>query len=268
MTVAQLGQPVEDLNVAEVVDGGHESGGPGVAVGPRMSFAPATQSDTAPAVMVDPPWLAVVHPVGELGMSGRFMPGSLVLGKEFLVAKAGEHLNVIVWDYRTYYKEYLTTDQRKAGLKPRVFLTAAEARAAGLTTEIDPATRALPTAPMGMTWLALVEKPKDLLCDLFFIEVAGRRYAPAYIGLDKSAFLSVKNAFFMAAQFTTKSFGGIRAMRWDLWTRIYEAKSGNKAWVPSIKPVGIMPEDERRAFGSAASIAAGSAKGGGEEPQP
>lgn len=248
-------KPVENTEVLDQVDQ-HEHTEER-AVTQRMGFG-VTQTD-APAmpVVVDPPWLTIVHPVGELGMSGQFLPGSLVLGKEFLIAKAGEHLQTIVWEYRTFFKEYLTPDQRKDGLRPRTFMTAAEAHANGLTTETNPITRALPTCPMAMTWVLLIEKPAGAMCDLFFLEIAGKQYAPALFGIDKSAFISVKNSFFMAAQFTTKPFGGIRAMKWDLWTRLYEAKTGNKTWVPSIKALGIMPEAERMAFRDAASVFGG-----------
>lgn len=258
MTVAGEGRPIEDTSVNAQVDGAHEE----KHVVPRMGFGVATQEDVANIpVAIDPPWLSIVHPVGDLGMSGKFLPGSLILGKEYLVAKAGEKLRCVVWDYRTYFKEYLTKEQRDNRVQPRTFLTAAEAHAAGLTTETNPITRALPTAPMAMTWVMLIEKPEGLACDLFCVDIAGKTYAPALFGVDKSAFLSVKNAFFMAAQFTTKPFGGVRAMRWELWTRVYEAKTGNKAWVPSIKPVGIMPEDERKAFVTAASAFGGKPAG-------
>lgn len=260
MAVAAEGRPVEDPSVSAQVDGGSEERHPA----PRMGFGVATQEDVAQIpVAVDPPWLTIIHPISELGMSGKFIPGSLVLGKEYLVAKAGEHITCVVWDYRTYFKEYLNQEQRNAKQRPRTFFTAAEAHAAGLTTETNPITRALPTAPMAMTWVMLIEKPAGLACDLFCVDVAGKSYAPALFGVDKSAFLSVKNPFFMAAQFTTKPFGGVKAMRWDLWTRIYEAKTGNKTWVPSLRPVGIMPEDERKAFSETASAFGG--KPAGEE---
>lgn len=250
-------RPVENPEVVNEVNGypGEES----TALTPRIGFGVAAPEDTQHApVAIDPPWLSIVHPVGTLGMSGKFLPGSLVLGKEYLVAKANEHLKIVVWDYITYFKEYLSIEQRQAGnTQARTFLTEAEAHKAGLTTVTNPVTRALPTAPMAMTWVVLIEQPKDLLCDLFFLEIAGKRYAPAKMGLDKSAFVSVKNSFFMAAQFTTRAFGGIKAMRWDLWTRLYEARTGNKTWVPSITPLGIMPEEERKAFQEAASAFGG-----------
>lgn len=267
MAVAKDGnRPPEDASVNAQVDGhGHEAETE-VLPSPRIGFGVTTQQETHQLpVAVDPPWLAIVHPVGTLGESGKFLPGSLVLGKEYLVAKAGEHLSVVVWDYITFFKEYLTAANRTPGVLPRTFLSAAEAHKAGLTTETNPVTRALPTAPMAMTWVVLIEKPKDLMCDLFFLGVGGKQYAPAKMGIDKSAFLSVKNSFFMAAQYTTKAFGGIRAMKWDLWTRQYEARTGNKTWVPSIAPLGIMKEDERKAFAAAEAMFGGAPQGDAQE---
>lgn len=256
MATAVQGQaPVEDVEVLKQMN--HEGEETSVV---KLGFGVATTNDVAPVpIPINPPFLQVVHGVGALAQTGLFTPGSLVLAKENLVTKAGPENKIvcIVWDYRMYYKEYLTKEQFAAGNKSRIFQTVAEVRQAGLTTERNPMTGEMPSCPPAMTWLMLLEKPKDLMCDLFFLDVNGKKYAPALFGVDKSAFISVRDTFALAANYTSKP-RGIRSIEWDLWTRPYKAKTGNITWVPSIKMRRALPDDELKAILEAARALGGS----------
>jgi len=257
MTVAKAGQaPTHDPSVNNQVDGTLPDE---TAPATIPQFSVATAADVQPiAIPITPPWLAIVHPTGDLATSGKFMQGSLVLGKEYLIAKAGEPLKMIIWSYQVYFKEYISSADWTAGKRPRVFMSEADAHAAGLTTRPDLVTRTLPSCPMAMSWLMLVEKPESVLCDYFFLDVNGKKYAPAVMGIEKTAFTSVKNNF-QLANLATRPHGGIKAMLWEMKTQTYTAKTGNKSWVPAIKGLRIMPGTEIQEFVKAAALLAGDA---------
>lgn len=199
------------------------------------------------------PYLGITHGVGGL-MEAGFNPGDLVLGKEHLIyspAKAGKPgspaLEIVVLSYRQYWKQYMTKEAFEAKELPKVFATAKEAQDAGFTTDRDPVTRAMPTAPAAMNWLILIAKPADIKCDMFCLEALGKMWAPAYFILEKSAYLNVKDSFGLAARFTSKP-RGIHTIVWDLVTRQREAKTGNITWVPAVRQNRILNDEDAKAL--------------------
>lgn len=251
MTVAKTGElPPQDQSVNDVVDGRV----PETQVAPRLGFAVATQDDVADIpVPISPPWLQIAHGISDLCTKLGFPAGALVLAKQHVLTlpqtpdRPAGVLKCIIWGDEMYYKEYKYTP----GVQPKVFKTAKEAQAAGFTTEYSPVT-GMPSCPPAMTWLMLIEQPKDLLCDMFFLEIRGRKYATCFFGIDKMAFGAVKDIYF-----TTKRFGtagrGIKSIEWELKTRIKPTKSGeHEAFVPQIKKSRVLPEDELQEFIAAA----------------
>jgi hypothetical protein len=250
MATAQEGQvPQHDPNAEKTVDAageGHETH----AVAPRLGFgnaAVATQGDVEQMPLpLTPPWMKIVHGVGKASKLG-FAPGSLILGKEpdsVLIAKPktenynGDSLKIIVWAYDTFFKEYAYIEGQQA----KRFKTAAEAHAAGFTTLRNAATGAMPTAPLAMTWLVLVEQPKDLMCERFLLEVGEKKYAPCFFEVDKKAFRAVYDNFNLMV-FATKKTRGIKSVEWELRTRVVPGK-GDGTWVPTIRKLRIIPDAE------------------------
>jgi hypothetical protein len=193
------------------------------------------------------PWLGICQGVGGLANSGKYRPGDLVLAKDHLLAHAGEPLRAIVWQFKEYYKEYMP--KYVPGVIAKTFWSPAEAHAAGFTTERDPITNALPTAPIAMLWFLLIEKPKDLLCELFCIREGDREYAPAKMAVERSAYYSVSQTFGTAARWTCKE-RGIGSAVWGLSTVTYKARTGNVTWVPKITLVEHMPDNRLKALKS------------------
>ena len=204
----------------------------------EMRYDLATKQDTAGLPMnLRPPTLQIAHGVGNLAKSGNFIPGSLVLGGDVMVAKPREVLGLIVWKFRPYFKEYLSKDQATTGVRPREFDTAEEANAAGLTTTFDPVTRQPPQAAKAMEWRALVEKPEGLSCDQYFcIDAAGKKWAPVTMFVDKGTYRNVEQKFYFAVAYTAAK-RGIHTAVWSLSTLMNQPKNGSPAyWSLQIAP--------------------------------
>jgi hypothetical protein len=248
--------PAEDTTVNDQVDGAPETG---VSTRMTLDLTAHDEGDQIP-VAITPPYLQIAHGISDLCNKMGFAPGSLVLGKENVIAQpagpkcpAGEALKVIVLKYQTYYKEY----EYHKGVPSKTFNTAAEAHAAGFTTEYNAVTGQQPSCPPAMTWLMLIEKPKDLLCELFFLDVMGKQYAPCFFGVDKMAFRAVKDTFFLNAKIAAAG-RGIRSLEWELKTRIQTVRSTQKdAWVPAIRRLRAIPEAELQEIVKAAALLAG-----------
>lgn len=239
MTKANLDtseQPLEaDAEVLKQMQGKET---PAADPGASMTYALATQGDTADLpVNIKPPTLQIAHGVGNLAKSGQFIPGSLVLGGDVMVAKPRENLGLIVWRFRPYLKEYLTKEQSAAGIRPREFNTVEEAQAAGLTTGFDPVTKAPPQAAKAMEWRALIEKPADLACEQYFcIEAAGRKWAPVTMYVDKGTYRNIEQKFFFAVLYTAAK-RGIHTAQWTMSTTMITPKNGSPAyWSFTISP--------------------------------
>lgn len=261
---AQPGQtPTHDPAAEAVVD--HPEGAE-TRVSTRLGFG--TQAVTAPGdtspvmpLPMSPPWMKIVHGVGKASKLG-FAPGTLIIGKEpdsTPIAQpkteryAGDALKIIIWDYEYFFKQYAYTE----GQVGKRFKTKAEAEAAGFTTERNPVTGELPTAPLAMTWLLLVEKPKDLICERFFLEVGDKAYAPCFFELDKKGFRAVHDSFQLMVFATKKTPGGLKAVEWELRTRVAPATKGDGVCVPQIRKIRIIPAEELTRIVEATAMLAG-----------
>lgn len=240
-----------DPAVLEAMDAGDDA--PITALTTRPVYGVDTLREPAFTEQINLPWLAVAHGVGGLSRAG-FSPGDLVLGKEYCVYSPARpmakpptpetaKLAIIVLTHRLYWKQYMSQAEHAAKITPQVFTNLRDAHKAGFTTAWDPVTQKPPTAPPAMTWQMLIEKPSDLNCEMFCIEVNGKLYAPAYMSLDKGAYLSVKDQFGLAVNYTCIK-RGIDCAKWELATRVRTAKTGNETWVPYIRGQGYLTEDE------------------------
>ena len=206
--------------------------GPGTSIVTRPSLAIGSpQQDLSDQLR--PPILQIVHATG--GLSKQFNPGDMVLDKTHLVIPKGKSTKMIVLAYTKYFKEYCSPELWNAGDRNmKVFATAEEAHAAGMSTENNNLTGEKAKAPMCMQWAGLLEKPADLVCEAFCIAANGKVYSPFLMYLERSAWWAVSKPFSMAAQFSCRE-RGIHTAVWDLKIGIYHAKaSGNDSWVPNI----------------------------------
>lgn len=250
MAEAKVGEvPQHDAAAENTVTHGNE--GQETRVTTRLGFGNAgtavtTAPGEAPPLPLIPPWMKIVHGVGKASKLG-FAPGSLILGREpdsTLIAKPktenfpGDTLKVIVWSFEQFFKEYAYIEGQPA----KRFASEAEAQAAGFTTRRNEVTGAMPTAAPAMTWLMLIEKPKDLMCERFFLEVGDKAYAPCYFEVDKKAYRAVQENFNLM-YFSTRKANGIKSVEWELRTRIVPGK-GDGIWVPAIKKLRILPDTE------------------------
>ena len=181
----------------------------------------------APSVTVMPSrWLEICHGNGELAKSGLYPAGALVLGREFMVAKAKTPLRCLIIGYRHTFREY----RFQQGVQPQEFATAAEAIKAGFT--VEKVGDVLPTAPECITLRVLIEKPsKDLFCPAFCMRVGDRDYASAFVRLEKSSMRrSGKRVDEMIAY---AKLNGIQLpqVEWTLMSDVYKAQSGHEPWV-------------------------------------
>lgn len=190
------------------------------------------------------PYLQITHGVGKLAEAG-FIPGELVLKDTVLYSPPNPRkpadpvdkpLNIIILNFKQYYKEYVAGSDYDDGKMPKVFATAAEAQAAGFTTDWVNGVAA--TAPAAMRWLILIEQPEKagVAPDYFCIPALGKLWAPAYMNLEKSSYRAVKDTFGLSVRVTKTSGRGIHSIMWNLATRQQKAKTtGNTTWVPDFK---------------------------------
>jgi hypothetical protein len=212
-----------------------------VAVRPELGIG--NTSDQTFSGNISLPYLGITHGVGKLAESGNFKGGDLVLGGEdgALICSVGESVNMVIVSYREFWKEYVDSARWTAGDRPQVFSSEQDAIDAGFTTKYDPVTRQLPTAPLGMTWLMLIEKPEEIESAYFCIGANDKQYAPAYFAVEKGAYMSVKDPFGMAVRFQPRP---LETIVWDLSVGQRTAKSGNKSWVPKIKIAAHLSDEQ------------------------
>lgn len=181
------------------------------------------------------PRLQMAYGVG--GLAEKFVPGDLVINGEYLIAHKGEKITVVVLGASLYWKEYLSQEAFKAQMKPRIFMTDREVRAAGGTTEW--ANGVGPTFSRAGTFRLLIEKPEKLECELFGITLDGKQYAPAEWHLDKGAYASVGPEITSSLAMALKPHGSddgtrLKYGRWNLYTEIVK-KPTTTTPVPRIR---------------------------------
>lgn len=211
---------------------------PAIRRGAGALAAPVAELDTTG---IQPPWLSIVHGVGKLAQAG-YNPGSLVLGGEHVLAEKNTPINLTVLRYQQYWKQYLSNEDFSAGLRPRLFANAEEAKKAGLRVEWE--NNMGPEASPAMDWLLLIEKPKDLICGLFGINILDKEYAVALMTVDKQAYTAVASTFVNAVRFALKE-RGVYSANWALSTIIKKSQRNpaHSAWIPQLKLAGYHTEE-------------------------
>jgi hypothetical protein len=230
-------------------DGQHEVGETSLITQP--SFAPSKPGTQLFVGRISLPILQIAHGVGKLNTQYGHTPGDVVLDNETVLYvpprianknKGTAPLRFIIVNWTPYFKEY----KAQEGQNPRAFRTAAEARAAGLTTERDEVTGALPSAPPAMSWSMLIEKPEGMMSSHFCIVdgVDGKEYAPARMFVERSAYLAVSSDFGKANNFVCRA-RGINSVVWEMTTKTRRAKTtNNETWVPAIRIVEHLTEEK------------------------
>jgi hypothetical protein len=182
----------------------------------RESTAVGAVTGDVSAKDIPMPLLSVVYGVGELAT--KFSPGDLVLDREHLLVKKTEPLTAILVSAEIYWKEYLDQAAYAASMVPRIFRTEEEVTAVGGSTVFGP-NGERPTFKRAMSLKMLLEKPSNLECYLFNIDLLGSRG----VGLE-----IIKQSSFALKQ------RGLLAGRWQI-TTAYEEIGANKVISPSIK---------------------------------
>src|SRR3990167_2978388 len=182
------------------------------------------------------PRLQIVYQMG-WGATSPFVPGSLVLNQEDLVAAKGEVIKLTVVDFFQYWKEWLPSEIAKTGQHPETFKTEADAIAAGFATQYNPAGRIGKQAAAAMDLKVLIEKPEKVVSNYFGLEIEGKFYAPARWTVDKMAYKPVGPAIIYNYKTTLKT-RGIASGIWSVHTEIVPPKNGTTYTNPVCKLSG------------------------------
>lgn len=199
---------------------------------PAASLAMGEVSGEITAEDIGMPKLAIAYGVGKL--SEKFNPGDVILSDDSRLVGKGEPLNFVVVGLHQYWKEYLSNELYQSGARPRTFETEAEVWKAGGTTAWVGDDK--PSFSKAMDLKLLVERPKDLICGLFGIELGGKVFAPAIWYLDKSGYKRVSKVVLGAASFSLKT-RGITSGIFELKTANVKV-NGNNIIVPEVRLVG------------------------------
>jgi hypothetical protein len=190
------------------------------------------------------PYLSIAYGVGKL--SEKFNPGDLVVGKEHLIASKGQRVKIVILSDVKYYKERLTQEDYRNGVRPQTFLTSEEVKKVGGTLDWldgENGRRVPPTYGPAMDMKILIQKPEDLEQSIFGVELDNDFYAPAYFSVDKSAYTRVGKEV-QTAKSLSLSNCGILGGVWELWTESQMIGS-NPTVVPMIKLVSRTSDEFR-----------------------
>jgi len=184
------------------------------------------------------PRLDMVHGVGEL--SKTFNPGDLVYNECLVLAEKGTPIFLSVLSGRKYYRESLPYDPDREEM-PRLFGSAAEAEAAGLSTSWQD--NRPPDVDKVAEFRIVIEAPEGLDTSAFplGIEADGKEYffAPAVWRVSRTAYGPVARQVFSAAALTLKNC--LPAGRWKLNT-VREERNGNVITLPVFRQSGRYPD--------------------------
>ena len=183
------------------------------------------------------PRLEMVHGVGKLAQ--QFNAGSLVLGKEDLLAERGKPIYLVILSAFQYWKEWFTTGFVAGGPLPRVFQNSGQVLAAGGT--VDWVNGAKPTFSRAMDLKLLIEKPDNVTSQRFGLMFGGKEYAPAIWSVDKMAYKRVGEPVLMASAISLKTRGMLSG-RWSLTANV-EVKGANTFTMPTLRLVGANNEE-------------------------
>lgn len=191
------------------------------------------------------PRLQMAYGVG--GLSENFNPGDLVLGGEYLLAKKGEPLRIVLLNVKKYYKQYLTREDYDAGVIPATYNSESEVLQNGGTTRWINGVG--PSFTSAMNLKILIEKPEDLICGLFGIDLGGGKvYAPAVWDVDKSAYARVGPAVLTSINFALRERGMLSGV-FEVSSRT-DKINGNMTPVPTIRLVDHLSDEEIEAIKS------------------
>jgi hypothetical protein len=184
------------------------------------------------------PRLKITYGVGAL--AENFTPGDIVLADDNCLAHKEEDIDVIFLNVTQYWKEYLSNDDFKAGIRPRTFMSAAEVHNAGGSTKWINGVG--PSFMRAMCLKMLIKKPDDLVCGLFGIPIDGAEYAVAVWDIDKSAYKSAGPVILSASQFSLRE-RGLLAGKFTMHTHMDKKKTGNIVPIPMIKLAGYNSDE-------------------------
>lgn len=201
------------------------------------------ESDLGSADQIRIPWINIAHGVGGLFNAG-FTPGDIVLDKEHCLAKVEDPLYVIILKSKEYLKETLSNDEFKSGIRPKMFSTFDEARAAGYSTDWtndERGNRVPPQVRPAANYMMLIRKPNDLDLPMHFnIVIDSHEWALAQFSVDKSAFNRVNKPLRSAIAFALKNAGLTRGL-FKLWTQ-KEIIQSNGIIVPRLELDSVLEE--------------------------
>lgn len=233
MDVNPMGGAPDEAVLREVMDEADPAAS--AALTTRTPFALGAMVGDVSAQDIQYPRLQIAYGVG--GLAERsFNPGDVVLDKEHLLVRKDEGLGIIVVATSVYWKEYVSSEQWNAGVKPRVYPTEEAVLAVGGTTQWVPG-QPPPTFSRAMDMRLLIEKPKDCACSLFALDLAGQSYAPAQWSVDKTAYRKSAQPIVNALGLALKT-RGLLAGRWELRTTM-ERVSGKPTIVPQMRLIGF-----------------------------
>lgn len=146
------------------------------------------------------------------------------------VADPGKRFSFIPFSVSHCWRE---TVEYGSGAVPRVFATKAEADAAGMITDFQPAGsgKMRNCTPVYCLWV-LIEAPEGVKDDgFFYLNLDGKLYAPAELYVDKyTSYVSMKTTLQSAAQILSAKFGcppdkvDVSAITLSARTEFYEKK--------------------------------------------
>lgn len=176
------------------------------------------------------PRFSVVQKSGEL--SDEFTPGEFVISKEFVFGAHDKPVNLIALQIQKRYQEFLPYGSQQI---PRLFSTAAEVAAAGLSLEWGAKNRASEILNI-LFWIPQpVEGEGD---HVFLIEGPKGRGVVAGYTAARTAYGTVGKTLIQAKRtFCAPEKGGMVAMEWQLSATL-EKKDMNSWYLPRLKPVG------------------------------
>lgn len=232
---ANRGEAVPDQ---EVLDGLDNGPGSAVARVDTNSAALGGFSGDTEDISIKLPFVQVASGMGKLD---RFVKGSVVIGGESLVAGPGEPVLITILSAQSFWKEYVTADVWSVDTIPATYATKADVLAAGGTTEW--VNGKPPTFKMAGMLRVLVAKPAGVEGGIFGVPVGAITYAPAQLGVDKSAAQEVLPVVKRDMAFSLRE-RGLFAGIYELRTRALKFANGHTAWVPAIKLVGYHTDAE------------------------
>jgi len=182
------------------------------------------------------PRLQITYGVGNLAKT--FAPGDIVYGGDNLLAHKQEKLTIVIFKAVEYWREYMDSAAYDAGLRPRNFATEAEANANGGITKWPPrgSDGPKPNFSPAMDISMLIEKPANIVCGLFGIEIENKEYGVAIWTVDKTTYRRVAPYLKMCRQFSLRK-RGLLSGRFELHTTI-EQIGGRVGPVPNLRLAG------------------------------